>query len=169
MIRRVVAVLLLCAMTVGCAAIRAHKMPRFDVEATFLDFANITYHEANSGVEEEPPLLTRVALSGSGHLHYARGRSQRVTESFWTDASRKHWNDIRTDQIVLGKGQTNTFLQRLVNAGIFDHDMQGEQVENPAHDFVSVQARIDGKQGFTITDARIYVSIFKDLVAQLER
>lgn len=162
--------LILCAVLTGCSSYRRQGPPKFDVEVSFLDYANFTFHQAAGKPSDDHPILVRIELGGSGHVHYAKGRSSRVHDSFWTDdPDEKYADDIYTDQVVLNEKQVREVFQSLVDAGIFEREVQENRVENPGRDFVLIHAKINERRGIVITDSREFIGIYTKLARHFAR
>jgi len=159
------ACLVLCAATAGCSTYGRAPSPTFEVEVSFRDYVSVTYHSAESRAATNSPALVRIELSGSGHVHYARGRSRRVHDPFWKKRDGRHWDDIFTDQVVLGEDEAQSLLQALVDAGVFKQEMQGPHISDAHRAYVFVQARINERRGIVITDAPAFIDIYSKLAA----
>jgi hypothetical protein len=159
----------LCAVLSGCSTLSRQGPPKFNVAGSFLDYVTFTYHAAGGISPGEHPVMVRIELSGSGHVSYAKGRSSRVQNSFWTDREEKYVDDIQTDQIVLRDGQVREILQSLVDAGIFERKIQNSQVEDPLHESVFIHAKISNRRGAIITDSKAFLDIYKKLAQQFAR
>lgn len=160
--------LVLCAAMAGCSTYGRARSPTFEVAVSFRDYVSLTYHSAESRAATDSPALVRIELSGSGHVHYARGRSRRVHDPFWKQRDDQHWDDIFTDQLVLGEDEAQALLQALVDAGVFKREMQGPHITDAHRAYVFVQARINERRGIVITDAPAFTDIYHKLAARFE-
>jgi len=162
--------LALCAVLAGCSTYNRQGPPKFDVELSFMDYATFTYHTANESSGDDHPVLVRIELSGGRHMQYAKGRSRRVLDAFWSDdVDDQHVEDIYTDQIILSEKQMEQVFQALVNAGIFEREMQGKHIEDPLNDSVFIHAKISDRRGIVYTDSREFIGIYKKLERHFSR
>lgn len=160
---------LLSVALAGCGTYGARGAARFEVQANFLDHVTFTFLEAGGASPGDAPVLVRITLSGSGHAHYAKGRSSRVHDPFWSDRTEKFVDDLFTDQLVLDEQQVREVLQALVNAGVFDRKKQGRHIADPRNDHVLIRANIGDRRAVVVTDAPDVVGIFTDLAARFAR
>lgn len=150
--------MILC-LAAGC---RTVKPVRFAVSPDVTDHATITYHPA-AVAGETHPIITRLEISGSGHVLCQRGRSPRVQNAYWRKPGGQYWHDIVTDQVILDPETTALYFQALVNAGLLDTRREAPAPEDPTAAYVSIAGKIDGKTGFLASNNPVLLDLYRSL------
>lgn len=149
--------LLLLAVTLsgGC---RSFTEVRFDVTPSALDYVQLVRHRP---LADGRMHTVKAELQGSGYLALHSGMGGRVRSGFWDDDPDAA--PVTRDHRVLSGSLTRQLLQRVVDAGAFDHS----RPRNPRGltDPVFVQVNIGGRKNLFVTDE----PAFLDLLETLER
>lgn len=153
---------MLVALAGGCSTLYE---VRFPVDPSVTDQAYLTYHAVTLN-GETAPVVTRLDVSGSGHLLLKRGRSERVQNSYWREPYGENWRDIQSDQLVLTRDETTACFQALVDAGFLDRRRGPPPLLQAGSPYLSIVAIIDGRKGYIVTSDPVYLSVFRDLLAR---
>jgi hypothetical protein len=146
----------------GCASLPGYEPAHFRVELSPLDYAQILL-QPGTGAGGGDIVPTRIDVSGSGLVTMQRGRSARVTSSFWDQPQGDDWDDYETDRVFLPESETRAVFQALVNAGIFERG-QREDPSPQAPRCVVILAEINGRKNAVVTDGERFLNIFDQVM-----
>ena len=163
--KSIISILLVALVMTGCQTFKPKPVV---VDPGFRDYALLNYYPEFSEKEKGKQLLIRLELNGTGLLKCTKGRSSRVSSSWWNPKD-DNWDNYFTDQIFIGEDDLQTSLQTLVDIGILKRKMQGDQRTDKLGAYLVVQTRIGKKEGFMMTDSAESMQLYEKLYARFRR
>ena len=162
--RRLLTLILVLAAAVGCRSTspEGDVMSRFS-EPTGLDYMLFLYQPAP---ENDPisRLPIRMEVHGSGYLEMLTGRSSRVTDDFWKNTEDVHWQDLRSDRVIIPKDRATAYFRRFIAAGVFE-EAPDEDADAKAPSLI-VSMRLGRKKRARVTSREDFLELFRQLLAE---
>lgn len=159
--KRLLTTCLTLALLSGCATT---KSSYFRADLSGLDTLTMSLH-SNADDPNAPIVSQRLELTGSGHLMYVWGRSNRVRDNFWKERSGSTWDDLNRAQFVLTQDKTQFYFQSVVNAGAYDKRRMKKR-DPKSLDLLLLRIRIGRKTAVTATTDKSLINIFRALAKE---